>query len=107
MGAGVGEGDKRAGDAADLSEIGAGVMKAEKRFSSGVAADFQSEPRQGLANACAERFGGGFFSGEAGGEVSGRTRLGAGVGDLVGKENTFKKPIAEAAEGVFDAVDFD
>ena len=107
MGSGVGEGDQRAGNAAGLSEIGAGVMEAEKRFSSGVAADFQSEPRQGLANACAERFGSGLFSSEASGEVSGRTRLGAGVGDFVGKENTFKKPIAEAAEGVFDAVDFD
>jgi len=60
-----------------------------------------------LADACAESFGGGLFSGEAGGEVSGRACLGLGVGDFVGKENTFKKPIAEAVEGVFDAVDFD
>ena len=60
-----------------------------------------------MANACAEGFGGGLLSGEAGGEVSGRACLGAGVGDFVGKENTFKKPIAETVEGVFDAVDFD
>ena len=72
-----------------------------------MATDFQSEPRQELADTCAEGFGGGLFSGEASGEVSGRTRLGAGVGDFVGKENTFKKPIAEAVERVFDAVDFD
>jgi hypothetical protein len=60
-----------------------------------------------LANACAEGFRGGFFGGEASGKVSGRACLGAGVGDFVGKENTFKKPISEALEGVFDAVDFD
>jgi hypothetical protein len=60
-----------------------------------------------LADACAEGLGGSLLSGEAGGEVSGRACLGLGVGDFVGKENTFKKPIAEAVEGVFDAVDFD
>jgi hypothetical protein len=72
-----------------------------------VATDFQSEPRQELADACAESLGGGFLSGEAGGEVSGRACLGAGIGDFVGEKNTFKKSIAEAVEGVFDAVDFD
>ena len=72
-----------------------------------MAPDFQTEPRQELADACAESLGGSLLSGEACGEVSGRACLGAGVGDFVGKENTFKKPIAEAVEGVFDAVDFD
>ena len=33
--------------------------------------------------------------------------MGTGVSDFVGKENTFKKSIAETVEGVFDAVDFD
>ena len=60
-----------------------------------------------MANACAEGFGGCLLSGEAGGEVSGRACLGAGVSDFVGKENTFKKSITETVEGVFDAVDFD
>jgi hypothetical protein len=60
-----------------------------------------------LANSCAEGLGGSLLSSEAGGEVSGRACLGPGVGDFVGKENTFKKSIAEAVERVFDAVDFD
>ena len=60
-----------------------------------------------MADACAERFGGGLFRGEAGGEVSGWACLGLGVSNFAGMKNTFEKAIAETVEGVFDAIDFD
>ena len=83
-------------------EFGGYAGEGDGGAASGLAADFDVAPGYAMAEAGAEGLEGGLFGGEAGGEALQVIALGGAVRDLGGGEDTAKKALAEALEGLAD-----
>ncbi len=93
---------------AELSGNGTGAAgEMEGWTPAGIAADFQFLPGNAVVNAGTESLGGGFLSGETGGEGFGGVGFCPAIVDFGGGKDAAEESVAVALDGTRDARHFD